>query len=456
MDIMPQEDVAESCKYNPLNRYFTVGALLGFSFPTLFMMVFSGFYTVVDTIFVSRLVTTNALSSINIVTPIINLIVGLSAMLATGGSAIVACKLGERRDAEARKDLTLIVLTALVLGLIIFFIGLLFLEPIIYVLGGSSIIVPYAKTYLSILLFFAPINMIQIVLTIFLITAGNPGLGFILTLLTGLTNILLDFIFMGPLHCGIGGAALATGIGYTIQAVGGVIYFLQNRKGSLYFVMPHFNLKVIIRSIYNGSSEMVGHLSSAVSTFLFNISMIKLIGIDGVAAITIIIYSQYLLTSLYLGFSMGVAPVFSYNYGKQDKVQMKRLFKICFLFILFVSVFIFSITMIGGPCLASIFASKGSNVYSITKTGFLIVSFSFLFSGLNIFSSSLFTALSNGKYSAIISFLRSLVFPTLGIILLPLIIGISGIWFAIPFAEILTFVFSLTFIWKSREKYKLL
>ncbi|HEX2956467.1 MAG TPA: MATE family efflux transporter, partial [Chitinispirillaceae bacterium] len=212
---------------------------------------------------------------------------------------------------------------------------------------------------------------------------------------------------------------------------------------------------IITESLFNGSSEMVGHLSSAVTTFLFNMLMMKLIGIDGVAAITIIIYSQYLLTCLYMGFSMGVAPVFSFNYGKQDSIQMKRLFKICVTFLLTVSVLVFLLSIIGGSYLAGIFASRGSNVYSITKAGFLIVPYAYLFSGLNIYSSSLFTALSNGKLSALISFLRSFTFPVVGILLLPLLYGVHGIWLTMPLAEGFTFLISFTCICKSRRTYQL-
>jgi len=450
---MHAQESSDHDTYNPLSRYHTVGSLLKFSFPTLCMMVVSGLYTIVDTIFVSRLVNTDALSSINIVTPMINIIVGLGAMFATGASAIVARKQGEGRDIEARKDFTLIILTVLAIGVIITLIGLLFLEPIIYALGANNVLLPYAKEYLSLLLLFAPANMLQVLFSIFLITAGNPGLGFILTLSAGLTNACFDFIFMGPLHMGIRGAALATSMGYLIQTTGGVIFFLRNKGKALHFVTPHIAIPVITESLSNGLSEMVGHLSSAVTTFLFNKTMMKLIGVNGVAAITIIIYSQFLLSTFYIGFSMGVAPIFSYNYGNQNHVHMKRIFKICISFILSVSVLVFSIAMIGGPYLAGIFTPKGSGVYSITKAGFLIVSFSFLFSGVNIFSSALFTALSNGKLSAIISFLRSLVLLSIGILLLPLFLGTEGLWLAIPFAEGTTFLVSILFIWKKKETY---
>lgn len=456
MEEIQTETINKKSEYNPLARNYTMGGLLKFSFPTLFMMVFSGLYTIVDTIFISRLVNTDALSSVNIVTPVINLLVGLGAMIATGGSAIVARKLGEKKDDEARKDFALLNLCAFLLGLMITVFGLLFLEQIIYGLGANDKIAFYAKDYLSLLLVFAPANILQIIFSIFFIAAGKPKLGFVLALTAGLTNAVFDFIFMGPLQMGIRGAALATSMGYLVQAVGGIIFFLQNRDSALYFVIPHFKIKVIIESFSNGLSEMVGHLSSAITTFLFNITMMALLGADGVAAITIIIYSQFLLSTFYIGFSMGVAPVFSYNYGSRNFLQMKRLFKICFAFILTISVVVFIIAMIGGPLVVGVFALKGSDVYSIAKVGFLIVPFAFLFSGINIFSSSLFTALSNGRISATISFMRSLVFLSIGILLLPLLFGTHGIWLSIPFAEAGTFLVTLAFIWSNKKRYQYL
>ncbi|MDC7126261.1 MAG: MATE family efflux transporter [Spirochaetales bacterium] len=438
---------------NPLSKNFTAGELLKFAFPTLFMMVFSGLYTIVDTIFISRLVNTIALSSLNIVTPIINLLVGLGAMIATGGSAIVARKQGEGKEFEARRDFSLISLTALSLGLIISIAGLSLLEPIIYGLGADDEIAFYAKDYLSLLLLFAPASILQVIFSVFFVTAGRPRLGFILTLCAGLTNAIFDYVFMGPLQMGIHGAALATGMGYMVQTLGGIIFFASNKSGALHYVMPRFNFRVISESFSNGLSEMVGHLSSAVTTFLFNISMMKLLGSDGVAAITIIIYSQFLLSTFCIGFSMGVAPVFSYNYGSQNHEQMKRLFRICVTFILSISAIVFASAMLGGPWLCGIFAQKGSGVYKIARAGFMIVPFAFLFSGLNIFSSSLFTALSNGRLSAIISFTRSLGLLSAGILLLPLLLGIRGLWLAIPLAECGTFLIAMCFIWKKKMVY---
>lgn len=450
---MDDLQAADASEYNPLARRYTLGSLLCFSFPTVFMMVFTGAYTIVDTMFVSRFVNTHALSAINIVTPVINLIVGLGAMLATGGSAIVARKMGAGCDAQARKDFSLIVLTGLSLGLLIAVVGLSFLEPIARALGASSVLAPYVKDYLSVLLIFAPASLLQVVFAVFFITAGAPRLGMVVALVAGIENIVFDFIFIVPMQMGIRGAALATGMGYLIQTAAGVVFFLRNRDKALHFGTPHWSIGVIGESLFNGSSEMVGHLSSAVTTFLFNITMMKLLGEDGVAAITIIIYSQFLLSTFFIGFSMGVAPVFSYTYGSRDHAQMKRLLRICMACIVLASILVFAGAMAGGAWLADVFSSEGTRVNTITRAGFLVVPFGFLFCGLNIFSSSLFTALSNGRISAAVSFLRTLGFLSIGILVLPSLLGVQGLWLAVPLAEGCTCIIAVTCMWSGKDRY---
>jgi len=437
---------------NALSQDFSAITLLRFAFPTIAMMVFSGLYTIVDTIFVSRFVNTNALSAINIVCPIINITVGLATMLATGGSAIVARKMGSGNEKEAKENFTLIVYAGIVTGLLISLIGLLFLEPIIRGLGASDLLFPYCRDYITILLIFAPANVMQCLYVNLFVTAGKPGLGLWLSVSAGLTNIILDYVFIVLMQMGISGAAIATSIGYMIPTIAGT-YFFAKSKDSLSFVRPKFDIKVIGESCFNGASEMVGQFSTAITTFLFNITMMKLLGENGVAAVTIIIYSQFLLTTMYIGFSMGVAPVISYNYGSNNHTRLKRIFRICMGFILICSVLVFTVSMLGGPYISHIFAGQETNVYEITRYGFSIFSFSFLFCGFNIFASAMFTALSNGKISAIISFLRTFGFITAGLLILPVFLDITGIWLAVPLAELLTLFISMALILRYRKRY---
>lgn len=445
-------DIILENSQNPLAKNFTVRSLLQFAFPTIVMMVFMGLYTIGDTIIISRFVNTDALSALNIVTPVINILVGLGAMLATGGSAIVARKMGEGNTKRASQDFTLIVLAGAVVGAIVAIAGSLLIDNIIWGLGASELLFPYCKQYLFILLLFTPASMMQVLFQNLIVTAGKPGLGMVLSISAGAINVFLDYIFVVPMNMGIAGSALGTGIGYMIPTVIGIVFFLKS-KGTLRFQKPVVDFRVLWESGSNGFSEMVSQIATAVTTFLFNIIMMKLLGENGVAAITIIIYTQFLLTTLYIGFSMGVAPIISYNFGSKDYDRLKRIFRICLLFICTVSVLIFAVAMLFGSPMVRIFSPIGTPVYGIARQGFLIFPTSFLFCGVNIFASATFTALSNGKVSAIISILRTFVFISLALLILPQFFDVIGVWIAVPLAELLTLFVSFAFIFKNKKVY---
>ena len=416
---------------NILDQKWSAASLLRFAFPTIVMMIFMGLYTIVDTIFVAQFVNTDALSSINIVCPIINITVGLATMIATGGNAIVSRKMGAGKNQEAKEDFTLLIITGAVIGFLILLGGTIWIDNIIYALGASNLLFPYCKDYLMVLFLFIPANILQTLFSNLFVTAGKPGLGF------GLS---------------VQGAALGTGFGYLIPTVTGLAYFARN-KGTLSFTRPKLKLAVIGESCFNGSSEMVGQLATAVTTFLFNRTMMNLLGEDGVAAITIIIYSQFLLNTLYIGYSMGIAPIIGFNYGNRNEVQQKKVFSISMRFIAAASVLIFAVSMFGGSYIVRLFADDTSEVYQIAANGFTIFSYSFLFCGLNNFTSAMFTALSNGKVSAVLSFLRTFGLLAGGILLLPHIWGITGVWLAVPVAEGIMFVVSAICLIHYRKKY---
>ncbi|MDE6602180.1 MAG: MATE family efflux transporter [Lachnospiraceae bacterium] len=437
---------------NPLSQDFDIKSLMKFAFPTIVMMLLMGLYTIVDTIFVARFAGTNALSALNIVCPVINLIVGLGTMLATGGSAIVARTMGAGETVRASQDFTLIVGAGVLLGAAITVLGAVFTDSIIWGLGASQILFPYCREYLFILLLFTPVSMMQVLFQNLIVTAGRPGIGMALGVSAGAANILFDYIFMVPLQMGIKGAALGTGIGYLIPTVAGILFFAVG-NGSLHFRKPVMDISILAESCTNGFSEMVSQAASAVTTFLFNRTMMKLLGEDGVAAITIIIYTQFLLTALYIGFSMGVAPVISYNYGKQDNARLKKVFSICMRFVILASIGIFGAAMAFGSPLVSFFAKKGTSVYEIARKGFLIFPFSFLFCGLNIFTSATFTALSNGKLSAVLSFLRTFGLIFVFLLILPELMGVAGVWMAVPIAELITMVVALSFLYHNKDRY---
>lgn len=431
---------------------FKLFSLLRFAFPTMVMMVFMSLYTIVDGIFISRLVSTSALSALNIAFPAISLLIALGVMLATGGSAIIARKLGEGQDQEARKDFSTLILTGIIIGLFFLVIGNLFTEPISRLLGATDLLLEDCMNYLRISLLFAPACILQLLFQSFFVAAGKPVLGLILTISGGIANMVLDYLFMGPMQLGIGGAALATGIGQFIPAIAGLVYFLFTR-GSLYFEKPHFYLALLTESSFNGSSEMVTNLSNAIITYLFNITMLKFLGEPGVAAITIVLYGQFLFNALYMGFSMGVAPVFSFNYGRKNNPLIQRIFKICIGFITVSSIVITVMALVSSPVIVEIFTPRTTRTYELAKEGFFLFSINYLFAGINIFSSSMFTAFSNGKISAIISFVRTFGMIVVNILLLPRLIGVTGIWLAVPAAEFLTIFLVIYYFYRERTTY---
>lgn len=438
---------------NALSRAFTPLSLLRFALPNMVMMVFLSLYTIVDGIFISRYVGTLALSAVNMAYPLNCLQMALGIMLASGGSAVIARKMGEGKDREARRDFSCVVAVSAVVGAVFLVLGNLFLDEILRLLGTSPAQMDLCRTYTRILLWFAPAFFLQTAYQVLFVTAGLPGLGLGLTVAGGLANVVLDITFMGPLDMGIAGAAVATVIGYCIPAVAGTVYFFLNRRGSLYFVPFRPDWPMLAKTCGNGSSEMVTNIANAVTTFLFNILFLRYWGEDGVAAITIVMYFQFVLTAVFFGFSMGVAPVVSYKYGAQDLPQLRGIFRCCLVFVAVCSLGAYVLSRMSiGLCLEA-FTQAESAVYAITMEGFPLYAGSFLLMGVSIFASSLFTAFSDGLVSALISFARTFLFLVGMLLVLPQLLGKPGIWLAVPAAECLGLAVSVGFLLWGRRKY---
>lgn len=435
-----------------IGQKFSPFSLLKFAFPSMVMMVFMSCYTIIDGIFISRFLGDNALSSVNIVFPIVNILLAVGIMLATGGSAIVAKKMGEGRAAEAREDFSLIVATGLAASFVILILTLLFLEPACLLLGANENLLAHSKAYLGTVMCFAPACMLQSLFQCFYVTAGKPHIGLFLIITGGITNAILDYVFLAPLGFGIEGAALATGIGQLVPAVFGLIYFFVIKR-DLYFTKFPFRLKTLGAASLNGASEMVSNLANAIVTYLFNIIMMRLVGPSGVAAITIILYAQFLFNALYMGFSMGIAPVFSYHYGAAGHTELKNVYKISCWFVVLSSLLITGISYLSSEWIVRIFVSAETETYALAVGGFILFSLSFLFSGFNIFSSALFTSLSDGKTSAIISFVRTFGCILISLLTLPALFGINGVWLAIPAAEFLTMFLSVFYHRSKKQIY---
>ena len=436
-----------------LAKKFTFTSLLSFAIPNIIMMISLSLYIIIDGMFVSRLIGTTALSAVNMFYPAICFEMAIAIMIATGGSAIVARKMGEGKQKEAQNNLSFLIVVELLIGISIAIFGNLFTTDIISFLGASSTQAPLSIVYAKVIFTFAPAFFLQTAFQTFFVTAGKPTLGLIVTILAGVTNIVLDYIFMAPLNMGVAGAAIATGIGYCIPAIVGIFFFLTAKDNALHFVRPKLDSKVLLQACTNGSSEMVTNLANAATTFLFNYTLLQFHGENGVASITIILYFQYIFTALYFGYSNGIAPILSYKFGNDDKMQLKSIFKNSILFLIISSIVANILIHITVTRALTIFTPANSDVYKIALHGFHIYSLAFIIMGLGIFSSSMFTAFSDGKTSAIISFSRTFIFIIGAVLILPIILGEVGVWIAVPIAEILGFIVALFYLVTKKKRF---
>ncbi len=445
----------ESIEYNnnALAQEFNFLKLIKFALPTTIMMMFMSLYTMVDGIFISQYVGTVALAASNIAFPCMSILLGLGLMFGAGGSAVVAFKLGEGKDEEARSSFTFIILVAIVIGIFYNILGLTFVDSIVDMLGAKGDTHEHAKQYATYIFYFAPLTMLQMCFLSFFVTAGKPQFGLISTVTGGILNIVLDYIFIVEMDMGLVGASLGTALGGCVPAITGLIYFSVARKGSLYFIKPSLDFKAITKTMSNGVSEMISQLSGATTMFLFNIILMDIAGETGVASISIILYLQFLFNGIYLGYSQGLAPIISYKYGSGNYEQLQKILKISVRFIITSSIIVYGVALMFREPLISIFAKNDPEVSAMAYSGYAIYGLAILFSGSNLFSSSMFTALSNGKVSAIISSLRSFVFIAMYISILPQIFGINGVWSAVPCAEITALCVSIAFIIKLKDVY---
>ena len=424
--------------HTTFSQHFNTRTLLKFAAPSILMMILLSLYTIVDGIFVSRLVGSNALSSLNIVYPVINVVVAVGTMLATGGNAIMSRYLGQNRLEDAKVALSEFVSLGILISIILMIFSQLFTSQIAYFLGSNDKLLKDCNTYLSISMYFAPACMLQTLFQSYFVTSGNSKIGLILSFVSGVFNVVFDYVFIALFNMGIAGAALATGLGQLIPAIVGVYYFFFG-KTQLRFGSFKFNIREILEASYNGSSEMVSQLSNAIMTFLFNIILMKLAGASGVAAITILLYTQFLFNAFYLGFSIGISPIIGFKYGANELKELKHIYKVTFIFTFISSIVILVVALLSTNYLVGVFTHE-KETYDLAVIGFKIFAINFLFSGLNILSSGFFTALSNGKISALISIFRTLIFTASSLILLSQLFGIIGAWIAVPCAEILTLV----------------
>lgn len=426
--------------------------ILRFVFPTIVMTVFNTFYTMVDGLFVSNLIGTAALSAINLTAPAIGLITAVSGMLATGGSAVVMKKMGEGREEEARQDFTLLILTNAVVGAVMMALGYGLMDVLLGSMGLSPEVFGYCHAYLSDYLLFTIPILLMYNFSLYLIAADRSRLSLICTVAGGVSNIVLDYVLIAMAGLGIRGAAVATGLGYSLTAAAGLLVF-RKRDSLLHFQKPVFRGGVLFHASANGLSELATSLVSGITTLLFNLAMLKYIGEDGVAAITIIMYVLMFVSALFIGYSYGAAPMISYYHGEGNHEKLKKLVRFSVRFILGASALCAAVSALATPALVGVFTRPDSPVYALAVTGNRLCSIALLFLGLNVFASSMFTALSNGVVSAVLAFSRSFLFTVACVQLLPLLLGVTGVWLATPAAELLGLLMSAALLARYQKRY---
>lgn len=437
-----------------LSEHFTYKKLIKFTLPTIIMMIFTSIYGVVDGIFVSNCVGSDAFAAVNLIMPAIMILGTIGFMMGTGGSALVSKTIGEGDKDKANRYFSMLIYLLAIIGFIFTVFGVIIVEPMAKLLGADENMLQNCVVYGRTLLIFLVPFCLQNAFQSFLIVAEKPTFGLIISIISGVTNMILDFLLIYVFKMGVLGAALATGISQVIGVVVPIVYFASKKNNILQFTKTKFELKPIIQSCTNGSSEMLTNLSMSLVNMLFNMQLMKYAGSDGVVAFGIIMYVGFIFSGTYLGYSIGTAPIIGYHYGAENNDELKSLLKKSIILIAVTSLVMTGLAELLSKLLASIFVSYDEGLLNLTTNAIRLFSTSYLISGFNIFSSSFFTALNNGFVSAAISFLRTLVFQVIMIFLLPLIWGINGIWLAVTIAELLSLFVCIMFLVKNKKKYK--
>ena len=426
----------------------TYRQFLKYLVPSVLTMIFLSFYTTIDGFFVSRYAGSDALAGINIVIPVTCVIFGTAVMLATGSGAIIGERLGQKREREANEIFTFITLVLLGLSAAFTVAGILFLERICIFLGSSERLLVHVLPYAFVIFLGAVPMSFKLFFEYLVRTDGRSNIGMLMSLTGLILNIVFDYILVAVFDMGTFGAALGTFLSITVSMLIGLVYFL--RYSHIRFCRPKVNGKVLWKSCTNGSSEMLTEMSTGITTFLFNVIIMKYFGEDGIAAVTIIMYIYYFFISFYMGITVATAPVVSYNYGSGNHDKIRETTRYSFITIAVSSVLILAVSLLYGKQIIHLFVGDG-NVFTITWDGLKLFSPVFLFIGLNVFLSGYFTALGNGLLSALISSLRSLILVVLFILILPELLGVTGVWMTMPLAEAVT-IFIAIYLYRKYGK----
>ena len=436
-----------------LSEHFSYKKLLRFVLPSIIMMIFTSIYSVVDGVFVSNFVGKTAFAAVNLIMPVTMGMGVIGFMLGTGGSAIVSKTLGEGDKHKANQYFTMIVISTVMGGFILTVIGLIYIRPIAIAIGATENMLEDCVLYGRILIGAEIAFMLQNLFQSFFVTAEKPQIGLVMTVLAGLTNIILDTLFVAVFRWGIAGAAVATAASQVVGGIVPIFYFMRKNDSILRFTKTNFNFRILLKACTNGSSELMTNLSSSIVNILYNFQLMKIVGENGVAAYGVIMYVNFIFLAIYIGYSIGSAPVVGYHYGAANYDELKNLLKKSITIVgIFGFVLTFSAIVLSSP-LSKIFVGYDAELFEMTKHGFRLYSLSFLVSGFNVFGSAFFTALNDGVISAAISFLRTLLFQVVVVLILPIILGLNGIWLAVTVAELLTVIITVIFFVKNKNKY---
>lgn len=436
-----------------LSDHFTYSKLLRFVFPSIIMMIFTSIYGVVDGLFVSNFAGKTAFASINLVMPFVMILGGIGFMIGTGGTALVSKVLGEGKKEKANKIFTMMIIFTLLLGTLLSVIGVVSMPWVADFLGATEEMMADCILYGRIVTGFTVAFMLQNVFQSFLIAAEKPKLGLLATVLAGVTNMALDAIFIIVFKWGVAGAAIATGLSQCVGGIFPLIYFSRDNSSLLRLTKTKLEIKPIFNACGNGSSELMSNISLSVVSMIYNFQLMKYVGEDGVSAYGVLMYVQFIFVAIYIGYAIGCAPITGYHFGAQNHGELKNMLrKSAFLSAISGVVLTILAIVLSSP-LAKLFVGYDEELYELTRHAFSLFAYSFLLAGFNIFTSSFFTALNNGAVSAAISFMRTLIFQTSSVLILPIFLGVDGIWWAITVAEVFAFILSLIFLFAKREKY---
>ena len=437
-----------------LSDHFTYQKLFKFTLPSVIMMIFTSVYGVVDGYFVSNYVGKTPFAAVNFIYPFIMLLGAFGFMFGTGGSALIAKSLGQKQEEKANMQFSFIVYFSVITGVVIAVLGIMFLRPIASLLGAEGELLKNSVLYGTIILAAMPFFMLQFEFQSFFVTAEKPKLGLYVTVISGVTNMILDWLLIAVFSLGLAGAALATAVSQLVGGVIPLVYFSRNNTSLLRFKRTIFDFRTLIRCCTNGSSELMANFSMSLISMLYNAQLMKYAGEEGVAAYGVLMYVNMVFLAIFIGYSVGTAPVISYHFGAKNHSELKSLLKKSIVIMGSFSVVMFISAEIFAKPLSLLFVGYDKGLMDITLNGFVIYSFSFLFAGFAIYGSSFFTALNDGLTSAVISFLRTLVFQVAAVLLLPLIWDIDGVWLSIVVAEAMAVIVNVFFLIVKKDKYK--